>query len=932
MKTFVKVIMTGLVLWGNMMLKNAQQINYCEYYIDNDPGLGQGNAIAVSADTLVEISAQLNISSLSRGSHRLVLRCRDDSGRWSLLQTRSFYVNISEPAASQLVAAEYWTGADPGQGNGSSIAITVDSVVILQTTLAPVVGTKQLSFRFRSNNGIWSQPYSRTYSAIIPEAPSNQLLSLEYFFDDNTGTKQTVTVAADAVVDTSFNLSIASLPTGTHRINVALRDDAGKKSPVSIRWFNSLPPEPVDSIAQFAIYLDDSLHTHGAAMQQAIVSATIFNDTLRLNLSQIAGDYPIYVAGISRSGKYGFPSKIKYYTACDVLPQAGFTVDSTVYVNLPFKVRNTTQYGDTATTYLWSYMEGSNELTSSKVEPIFVLSSLNTYNIQLIAKNVGKCADTVMQAVTPSEISGCLGDFVYDNDNGRTFNFYNVSVASTGRRWDFGDGILSDLRNTSHTFKADGQYRVCMTNYEATTKCLKKVCKDVVVEPVKCKSVFSYSVDTNNSNMLHFTDQSQDMDEYLWDFGDGWTSKQQHPSHTYSEVGTYRVCHAIKSTVLGCYQQSCQNIIVGAPATTPFNAFFVFYVDHSAKKVYLSNNSTPVADTYYWTFGDGTFAATEDAEHQYATNGAYEVCLQVADSTTKQSDRHCETVLVGDTLCKITASFSAFVDTARKVVFVNQSKGDNLQYFWNYGDGATSTAFQPEHTYVQNGRYLVSLAVGNASCFDYTSAYVEVGTAPCKADFAYQYLPGSGEMSFYNQSAGSNNAYFWNFDDGNYSFDTNPTHAYAQQGSYRVSLTVTNTTNGCQDIQTQQVQAGDANCQAQFSYFVDSLQRTVRFSNLSTGSYNNLLWSFGDGKFSTQKDPSHRYAAAGYFKVGLTIMNTSNGCTDYYEEPVLVGNSLNDCEADFSYVPQSGTRTVKFFDQSQGNIIGYLWNFGDGTY
>ncbi len=119
MRTFVKIIVAGLVFWGKVMLISAQQVNYCEYYIDNDPGLGQGTAFSFSADTLIEISSQINVSAFSVGHHRLVLRCRDDSGRWSQHQTRVFNIYFPESSVNQLVEAEYWTGADPGQGNGS---------------------------------------------------------------------------------------------------------------------------------------------------------------------------------------------------------------------------------------------------------------------------------------------------------------------------------------------------------------------------------------------------------------------------------------------------------------------------------------------------------------------------------------------------------------------------------------------------------------------------------------------------------------------------------------------------------------------------------------------------------------------------------------------------------------------------------------------
>ncbi|MCX7987606.1 MAG: hypothetical protein N2662_11775, partial [Bacteroidales bacterium] len=291
MKTFIKTTLVGLVLWGNTMLLHAQNIAFCEYYIDNDPGFGMGTPLSITPDTSVIVSAQISLPVLNSGSHRLTLRCRDQSGRWSIQQTRTFSTYIPQPQENQLTEAEYWIGNDPGLGNGTPLPLTIDSAITLLSNLTiPSAGNNSLSVRFRSNLGKWSIPQTRAFQALSPETMASQLVALEYYFDNNESIKQTLSVNPATILDTTVRVSTSALNVGVHSLSISTRNNLGKKSFPEIRWSNLNKMQPQDSLSMFAIYLDDTLHVDNPVQKKIIAPATAFNDTLRIKLSPSAGE------------------------------------------------------------------------------------------------------------------------------------------------------------------------------------------------------------------------------------------------------------------------------------------------------------------------------------------------------------------------------------------------------------------------------------------------------------------------------------------------------------------------------------------------------------------------------------------------------------------------------------------------------------------
>jgi PKD repeat protein len=211
---------------------------------------------------------------------------------------------------------------------------------------------------------------------------------------------------------------------------------------------------------------------------------------------------------------------------------------------------------------------------------------------------------------------------------------------------------------------------------------------------------------------------------------------------------------------------------------------------------------------------------------------------------------------------------------------------------------------------------------------DYYAAFVQVGTADCKANFEYTVNATSKTVTFDEKSQGSPTNFFWLFDDGTYSLQQEPSHVFDRNGMYSVSLTISGAT--CMDFIEQNVQVGKVDCNADFEVFVDQNDNTAYFTNKILGESTDKYWVFGDGSVSTEANPSHQFQYPGYYTVSLNTFNNANGCMDYHEEKVLISNVGNDVEADFIYIINDAAKTVKTLNRSKPESgLSYSWNFGD---
>ena len=271
-----------------------------------------------------------------------------------------------------------------------------------------------------------------------------------------------------------------------------------------------------------------------------------------------------------------------------------------------------------------------------------------------------------------------------------------------------------------------------------------------------------------------------------------------------------------------------------------------------------------------------------------------------------------------------------------EVQFYDQSTGNPTSWFWEFGNGETSTQKDPVYEYEDEGSYTVILTVFNQTGeedIETKADYITVAD-PLNAEFSGD--PTSGEapltVNFTDESTGNPTSWFWEFGDGGTSTQKDPLHEYEQEGSYTVILTVFNQT-GEEDTETKAdyITVGEP-LNAEFSGDPTSGEAplTVNFTDESTGNPTSWFWEFGNGETSTQKDPVYEYEDEGSYTVILTVFNqTGEEDTETKADYITVGEPLN---AEFSGVPTSGEAplTVYFSDESTGNPTTWFWEFGNG--
>lgn len=199
---------------------------------------------------------------------------------------------------------------------------------------------------------------------------------------------------------------------------------------------------------------------------------------------------------------------------------------------------------------------------------------------------------------------------------------------------------------------------------------------------------------------------------YLWSFGDGSTSAEQNPTHTYTTNGKYTV----SLTVTNSFGQDTRTlpgyVAVGDP---PVPEFSVFPSEGNIPlPVVFTDRTTGGAGSWLWDFGDGSTSSDQDPTHTYTKPGLYTVTLTVTNAFGQEQvikSAIINTGVVPD------AEFIAETrqgDPPLTVQFRDFSAGHPLAWLWDFGDGTTSNQKDPVHTYTKEGYYTTSLHIANA--------------------------------------------------------------------------------------------------------------------------------------------------------------------------------------------------------------------------
>jgi hypothetical protein len=221
----------------------AQNIVRSEYFIDTDPGPGNGVTLSLDQDFVTtEIIAT---NQLSLGLHRMGIRSQSLSGLWSVPGFRFFLIQQNEDGvntATEIVSAEYFIDADPGPGN--AIEVSLDEMNTLNESVSTSglsLGLHRMGVRTKSTSGFWSVPSFRFFAIQSTDEGGTALIEIEtaeYFIDLDPGPGNANEVSLDALNSMNEIVATSSLSLGLHRMGVRTKSTSGLWSVPSFRFFS----------------------------------------------------------------------------------------------------------------------------------------------------------------------------------------------------------------------------------------------------------------------------------------------------------------------------------------------------------------------------------------------------------------------------------------------------------------------------------------------------------------------------------------------------------------------------------------------------------------------------------------------------------------------------------------------------------------------
>ncbi|MGG9970572.1 PKD domain-containing protein [Ferruginibacter sp. SUN002] len=586
---------------------------------------------------------------------------------------------------------------------------------------------------------------------------------------------------------------------------------------------------------------------------------------------------------------------------------------------------------------------------------------------------------------TNAQTTVCNANFSW-NTSGLTAKFLpeiNSDANGIHHYWTFGDasGGVTTV-SPYHTFPAAGgtflvTHILIVYNPNNVQVCKDSVSKEIYI-PADCVAPnFTYLLDYTNFRTVKFTNTTTGIlstDSIAWMFGDGSTSNDANPTHTYNNAGIYHVCLLIKkrNTNAPCVREKCFDVVVTRPCD--MQVYFSWQKDPiNTGKVYFVNQTLNFssADSTKWDFGDGTTSTSPNPDHIYTSPGKYNVCLWVkrndnVPGTAVCSATYCKEIEIGTTNCTFTPDFTFRNDSAignpYKYYFENTTPEitayDSVK--WTFGDGTQSyhNEKNPDHTYTATGTYNVCMIIIKRNpnlqpigCAKYICKTITI-IKPC--DFVINFTATAStdnkrKVNFIATSSlpiGTTGEVGWTFGDGSaVATGWTTAHEYLLPGKYEVCLRVQSGPN-CIKYKCDSVivQENTTPCEYVSSYTwaasTDN-KKKINFTNTTTlitaNAYAIATWSFGDGTANvTSWNATHEYAQPGKYYVCLRVQY-SNTCVKYKCDSITVLDNPAPCDFAVGYTATASSdnkKKITFTANSNlpsGTAAEVIWSFGDNT-
>jgi PKD repeat protein len=689
------------------------------------------------------------------------------------------------------------------------------------------------------------------------------------------------------------------------------------------------------------------------------------------------GAYTVFARGVDQ---HGFTTPVPSQRSVTVSgsptslpPVANFTSSCVANV-CSFDGRSSTDETPPTLTYSWNFGNGSG----SGPVPIRTYTSPGTFTVTLTVRDENNLTGVTSQNVTITQPAGNLPPVPVISPpvcTARTCNFSssdstdpNTGDPSPSRLWSFGDGTTSTSTSPSKTYAADGTYTVTLTVTDgwgaaASTTRVVTIAKPATNgAPIPVISAPVCAARACNFFGTGSSDPNGDAITYLWNWGDNTaTGTGATPSHTFAADGTYTVTLTV-TDAWGDSASTTRVVTIAKPGTNVAPVPVIGAPSCTGRVCSMSSagSADPNGDpfTYLWNFGDGTATSTASApSHTFPANGPYTVTLTLTDgwgdaanttrvvSFTAPPTNSAPVVVIDTPSCSFrTCTFSA--------VGSSDPDGDAYTYLWTFGDlTATNTGSTPVHPFAVDGTYTVTLTLtdtwGAVASTTRVVTIAKPATNLPPIPVINPVVCAARVCTIYGVSSSDPNSdtftYLWTFGDGpTTSTAVNPAKTYAADGSYTVTLTVTDAWGDAATTTRVVTIAEPATNVAPVPVLPvpTCVARACTFASTGSADPNGdaftYSWNFGDGSAAvTTASAARTYVADGTYTVTLTLTDAWGDAASTTRVVTITEPATNAAPVPVMAVPVCAGRTCTVSGNGSsdpnGDAFTYTWIWGDGT-
>ena len=401
----------------------------------------------------------------------------------------------------------------------------------------------------------------------------------------------------------------------------------------------------------------------------------------------------------------------------------------------------------TIVSWVWDFGDGTS---STLQNPTHAYNTSGTFTVILTANNGSNALSEVKTnyilvhtlpqpsftlSTPPCSLPATLSVTSVTPTSGATFS------------WNFGNGQTStQAQPINISYSSPGTYNISLSTTNTSTGCENSISQLITINNYNTSFTSSPSTVCTGSPVTFTHNSTPGTNSFNWNFGNGQTSNQANPSHTYSTPGTYNVTLNSQNTTIGCSGQFSQTITVleaQQPSLTPS-----LTIGCNPATISFTNTSG-FNGTFSWDFGNGnTFNGNNPPAQQYTMPAFDEIPYPESESFTVMiysidangcSSGQAYPDLI--TIYNLFPDFTVDVDEGCETLFSTFTNSSFspipgfpiTSWYWNFGNGQTSNQQNPPTQAYNEGVYDVSLTVSTANgctaTLDSLEA-IEVGILP----------------------------------------------------------------------------------------------------------------------------------------------------------------------------------------------------------